>query len=334
VDVPTASSPGVAAPPPPSRWLVVQEIGRGGHGVVYHALDTLVGREVALKTSADRNHERGSARLRHEAQLLGRVSDPNVVTLYDLVHRADGVALAMELVDGPSLDSLVPQRLTAAEIIALGRQLASGVQGLHRAGIVHGDIKPSNLRLSSNGVLKILDLGIARDAGEARQSPDLGRPMSSGTRAYMAPELRAGNAPSVLSDVWSVGTVLFELATGTRWCDEPRSNEDSRSARRLTTRLGQRLGCQLDESSRHRRRIDVPALAEIIERALATSANARFESAKALGDALARIVPVSAPRSATDCPRGDRPRITRNAAPPSKWRRRASVPLSADATAP
>lgn len=204
------------------RFLVGREIGRGGHGVVYRAVDTLIGREVALKTSLRQaGYRHDQQRSRHEARLLSRVADPHVVALYDLIERPEFAVLVMELVDGPSLarpSTAAP--LSAAELASIGRQLTDGVEALHRAGVVHGDIKPSNLRFSASGVLKILDLGIGRDidshngCNHKRNSQVI-----SGTVPYMSPEQLLGMPIDTRSDIWSVATVLFELATGCRAFD-------------------------------------------------------------------------------------------------------------------
>src|SRR5262245_5304089 len=133
------------------RFRVLQEIGRGGHGVVYRALDTALGRDVALKTIARTpGDQRSAPRAATEAELLARVDDPHVVGIFDVIRHDDATVLVLELVDGPALDTLLrTKKLSAREVSALGIELAEGLDALHRAGIVHGDIKPANLRFSS-----------------------------------------------------------------------------------------------------------------------------------------------------------------------------------------
>ena len=201
------------------RFRVLQEIGRGGHGVVYRAVDTGLGRDVALKTVVRPAGERSLA-VGAEAALLCRVHDQHVVAIFDLIPHGDADVLVLELVHGASLDTLArTEKLTPREASALGVQLAEGLDALHRAGIVHGDIKPANLRLSASGVLKILDLGVARfmpDTISRQPVPASAQVVVVGTVPYMSPEQLRGAAGDVRSDIWSAGTVLFELATGRR----------------------------------------------------------------------------------------------------------------------
>src|SRR5215475_361331 len=126
------------------RYRVVEEIGRGGHGVVYRALDVGLGREVALKTVV---HGFNEAVLEHpiatEAQLLSRVDNPHVVGIFDVIEHAHATVLVLELVNGLGLDTIVrTERLTVKDVSALGIQLAEGLDALHRHAIVHCDIKP------------------------------------------------------------------------------------------------------------------------------------------------------------------------------------------------
>ena len=201
------------------RFIVDREIGRGGHGVVYRASDTVLKRDVALKTIvASRDKPRAAA---IEARILSRISNAHVVTLFDLLQERHGDVLVMELVAGPTLLELSRRRaLRLADVVRLGTQLATGLHAMHSAGIVHGDIKPANLRLAADGRLKILDLGVARSiespgATAMREEPVV----IHGTLPYMSPEQLRGARGDVRSDIWSVGAVLFEMATGQRLFD-------------------------------------------------------------------------------------------------------------------
>jgi eukaryotic-like serine/threonine-protein kinase len=257
------------------RFRVLQEIGRGGHGVVYQATDTGLGRDVALKTVVTPHNDQPAAEpAATEAELLCRVHDQHVVGIFDLIPLGDANVLVLELVHGPALDTVArTERLSAKEVSALGIQLGEGLEALHRAGIVHGDLKPANLRLSASGVLKILDLGVARLLPDVR--PEKRTPASSqvvvGTVPYMSPEQLRGSAGDIRSDIWSAGTVLFELATG------------QRAFGKLTTTS--RLSRILNGIVPPPRQInpDVPAsLERVILRALNPDPDHRFQSAREL----------------------------------------------------
>jgi serine/threonine protein kinase len=206
------------------RFIVDREIGRGGHGVVYRASDTMLKRDVALKTIVASPYLPRTAAI--EARILSRISNDHVVTLFDLLQERHGDVLVMELVAGPTLHELSRRTaLRPTDVLRLGTQLAGGLHAMHSAGIVHGDIKPANLRLAADGKLKILDLGVARsiessDATAMREEPAV----IHGTVAYMSPEQLRGSCGDVRSDIWSAGAVLFELATGQRFIDTPTSS--------------------------------------------------------------------------------------------------------------
>jgi eukaryotic-like serine/threonine-protein kinase len=263
------------------RYRVLQEIGRGGHGVVYRAIDVGLGREVALKTLGVANGEPQPAYPR-EAQLLSLIDNEHVVGIFDMFNFFETTILVMELADGLPLDMLVrKEQLSAKEVAALGIQLAEGLEALHLAGIVHGDIKPANLRLSRSGVLKILDLGVARQvpdvSSDQRRSTDT--QMIVGTVPYMSPEQLRGVPADVRSDIWSAGTVLFELATGRR------------AFGKLTTstRLTRILNGIVPRP--HEIRSDVPlALERVILKALNPDPRRRFQSAGALMQALYDVI--------------------------------------------
>ena len=201
------------------RFIVDREIGRGGHGVVYRASDTMLKRDVALKTIVASRYKPRAAAI--EARILARISNAHVVTLFDVLQEPQGDVLVMELVAGPTLFELNRQRaLRPADVLRLGAQLATGLHAMHSAGIVHGDIKPGNLRLAADGKLKILDLGVARSFESSVGTATLEEPsVIHGTLPYMSPEQLRGAHGDVRSDIWSVGAVLFELATGQRLFD-------------------------------------------------------------------------------------------------------------------
>jgi serine/threonine protein kinase len=210
---------------PLGRFRVGPEIGRGSFAVVYRATDPWLGREVALKVLARHGQDDRPAAGR-EAGLLSRVHSPHVVTVFDLVRDGEWEAVVLELVTGPTVDVICRDGpLPPSDVGRIGEQLAEGLDVLHGAGIVHGDIKPTNLRLSASGVLKILDLGVSRDMAADAESPCR---VVAGTPAYMAPERLRGACGDARSDIWSAGAVLFELATGRCAVDD--LSDSSRSA--------------------------------------------------------------------------------------------------------
>jgi serine/threonine protein kinase len=213
------------------RFIIDREIGRGGHGVVYSATDTMLKRDVALKTIVTSRYKPRTAAI--EARLLSRINNPHVVTLFDVLQEPLGDVLVMELVAGPTLLEVSRRTsLRPTDVVRLGAQLASGLHAMHSAGIVHGDIKPANLRLAADGRLKILDLGVARsiESPEAMAMRE-GPAVICGTVAYMSPEQLRGAHGDVRSDIWSVGAVLFELATGQRFTD-PQTSSSPLNCRR------------------------------------------------------------------------------------------------------
>ncbi|MEQ1690836.1 MAG: protein kinase [Gemmatimonas sp.] len=212
----TASSGMVLGP-----YVLESELGRGGMGVVYRALDTRLGRAVALKlVQRGVAHEIGlavpdlRARLRKEAQLGARITHPNVVTVYAYEEVGDDSLVAMELVEGPTLAELLAggKRWGPREAAQLLSQAADGIAAAHALGIVHRDLKPANLILTRDGRCKVLDFGIAKlTTADGAQS--LSR-TTFGTVQYMSPEQILGHQTGTATDVWSLGTIAYELVTG------------------------------------------------------------------------------------------------------------------------
>jgi hypothetical protein len=204
-----------------STYRVVERLGAGGMGEVYLARDERLGRDVALKVlpAGRLEDETARSRFRKEAQALLRLNHPHVATLFDF-GCADGVDyLVMERVPGRSLDVVLREGpLAEKEVLRLGAQLARGLAAAHEAGIVHRDLKPSNLALTSDGLLKILDFGLARvprtDAADESTTVETAPGAFVGTPAYMAPEQLRGEPADARTDVYATGAVLYELATG------------------------------------------------------------------------------------------------------------------------
>ena len=208
-----------------SHYRVVERLGAGGMGEVYRAHDEKLDRDVALKVLPEGSLADQTARSRFhkEAHALLRLSHPHVATLLDF-DSTDGVDfLVLELVTGPSLEeALRPGPLPEKDVLRLGVQLAHGLQAAHEQGVVHRDLKPSNLALTPDGLLKILDFGLAR-LMPPRAAPPGDRTATEtaagtvvGSPPYMAPEQLMGKPPDPRTDLYSAGAVLYELATGHR----------------------------------------------------------------------------------------------------------------------
>ncbi len=192
-------------------------LGEGGIGQVHAAFDTVLQREVAMKSLrpellSDANFV---DRFRAEATSLARLNHPNITTLYSLIPDGKNLYMVMELVRGHTLDDILAKRnapLEVRESLAIISQAADGLAYAHSMGVIHRDIKPSNLMVAENGVLKIMDFGIARVRGSQR----LTRSGSIvGTLAYMAPEQLRGEEGDEACDLYSLAIVLYEMLTGT-----------------------------------------------------------------------------------------------------------------------
>jgi Tol biopolymer transport system component/aminoglycoside phosphotransferase (APT) family kinase protein len=214
-----------------SRFEVTGELGRGGMGTVYRAVDTRLQRQVALKLLPDEvaDDEEAVARFQREARLLAALNHFNIAALYDL-ERADGRwCIVLELVEGDDLsDRLRAGPLPVDEALQVARQVAEALEAAHARGVVHRDLKPGNIKVTEDGTVKVLDFGIAKalDTRPGKQ-PDVtpsptellastraGRVL--GTASYMSPEQARGKTVDPRSDIWAFGVVLFEMLAGQR----------------------------------------------------------------------------------------------------------------------
>jgi Tol biopolymer transport system component len=187
-------------------------LGRGGMGEVYAARDTELNRVVAMKfLSAESLRSSETVdRLIQEARAASALNHPGIVTVYEVIRSQDSLAIVMERVDGMALRSLCGQANAAAEVARLGSQIAEALAAAHAGGVVHRDIKPENLMVRPDGYVKVLDFGAAAPIGTG---DDLaGIPI--GTLGYMSPEQIQGKRLTGASDVFSLGVVLTELASG------------------------------------------------------------------------------------------------------------------------
>ena len=195
------------------RYRLLHEVGRGGMGAVWLAHDELLGRDVALKRLGQFEGPQRQARVQREAQLAARLSHPNVVTVFDLAEEGETRWLVMEYVEGTTLSRLAADRggLPHAEAVAIIRQAAEALRVAHAAGIVHRDVKPSNLIVGTDGTTKLTDFGIAR--GEADDTLTA-TGILTGSPAYLAPEVASGGPATPASDVWSLGATVYQSLTG------------------------------------------------------------------------------------------------------------------------
>ena len=204
-------------------------LGSGGMGEVYRARDTKLGREVAIKilpahfvSDPDRR-----ARLEREARLLAKLNHPHIGAIYGLDDSGSVLALVLELIEGDTLaDRVARGPVPLNEAIAIGRQIADALYAAHDKGIVHRDLKPANIKLTSEGIVKVLDFGIAKATTAAGAEPDAAvLTMTSdqthpglivGTAAYMSPEQARGKPVDKGTDIWAFGCVLYEMLSGRR----------------------------------------------------------------------------------------------------------------------
>jgi len=210
-------------------------IGAGGMGEVYRATDTKLGREVALKVLPQKvaSDPERLARFQREARAVAALNHPNVVTLYSVEESEGTHFLTMELIEGESLDHIIPSSgLDVERIFEIAGALAEALAAAHEKGIIHRDLKPANVMVTNKGHVKVLDFGLAKDlgaesvndatmtsAGQTRTG------MVMGTPAYMSPEQVSGRALDHRSDLFSLGVVLHEMATGRRPFEESSSAE-------------------------------------------------------------------------------------------------------------
>jgi serine/threonine protein kinase len=203
------------------HYVIQEQIGAGGMGVVYRARDERLGRDVAIKVlpSGSVSDEAARKRLRKEALALSRLNHPNIETIYDFDTQGDVDFLVAELIPGITLNhKLAAGPLPEKEVLRLGSQLAEGLAAAHQEGLLHRDLKPGNLRITPDGRLKILDFGLAQDfgpVGEFRTTIDEASTSgASGTLPYIAPEQLEGGSSDARSDIYASGAVLYEMATG------------------------------------------------------------------------------------------------------------------------
>jgi serine/threonine protein kinase/tetratricopeptide (TPR) repeat protein len=205
------------------HYRIIEKIGAGGMGVVYRARDERLERDVALKIlpAGALADEETRKRFRREAMALSKLNHPNIATIHDFDTEKDVDFLAMEFIAGITLrEKSIPGALPEAEVVQLGKQAAGALEAAHEQGIIHRDLKPGNIMVTPKGLLKVLDFGLAklfRPSGSMDKTLTLtGSEGLTGTLPYMAPEQLDGRAVDERTDIYALGAILYELASGQR----------------------------------------------------------------------------------------------------------------------
>jgi Tol biopolymer transport system component len=195
------------------RYEVGEMLSSGGMGEVHSASDPELGRKVAIKflSPGMAARRRAVEQLIDEAKAASALNHPHIITVYEVIRVKDDVAIAMELVEGCSLRKFCGRPAEIAQVVDWGRQIAQALAATHRRNIIHRDVKPENLMVRDDGILKVLDFGLAGNSGSEDSTNSFGL---GGTLNYMSPEQTRGGAATSASDVFSLGLVLYELATG------------------------------------------------------------------------------------------------------------------------
>ena len=257
-----------------NRYLIEEELGRGGMGVVYRAQDRLLNRPVAVKVISEAGiGSTGKTRLLAEAQAVARLNHPNIVSVYDAGEAENLTYLVMELVEGSSLRSI--NNLPLPQVLDVAIQICSALEQAHASGIIHRDLKPENIFVTPSKTskdsmaAKLMDFGLARriDAGEQTAHITQAGTLV-GTVAYIAPEIIRGETASPRSDLYSLGLVLYEMVTG----------RPAYSGQDLISILSQHLHATVTPPSTHNPNIP-PELEELILRLLEKQPDNRPASA-------------------------------------------------------
>src|ERR1043165_208588 len=196
-----------------SRYRILERLGTGGMGVVYKALDEQLNRHVAIKILPPHEQsEEGRTRFLQEARAASALDHPNICTIFETGTIDEQMYIVMACYEGETLSARIERgKLPVEDAVGIAIQIAEGLLRAHEAGVVHRDIKPANILITSRGVAKILDFGLARINSE----PRITKPqMALGTPAYMSPEQIRGES-DWRTDIWSLGVVLYEMLTGT-----------------------------------------------------------------------------------------------------------------------
>ena len=262
------------------RYEVRQLLGEGGMGTVYRAHDRELGEDVAIKTlRADTADPSALERFRGEIRLARKISHRNVVRTHDIGEAGGEYYITMELVEGTSLKELIVARgkLPPAAVVSIAKQLCRALEVAHEAGVIHRDIKPQNMVVESDGVLKVMDFGIARLAERAPGQGPTQQGMIVGTPDYMAPEQLMGDTIDPRVDIYAAGVVMYECLTG-------RLPFQAENIFTLMTRVLEETPLSPAELA------GVPrALSDVVMRAMSRDREQRPASAHALHELLERV---------------------------------------------
>jgi serine/threonine-protein kinase len=275
-----------------ARYVIMDRIGSGSMGRVYKAQHQLMGRTVALKIIAPEivTNTRVVARFQREMKLVGRLDHPNVVRAFDADQLGQVLYIVMEYVPGHSLGQLFRTRgpMPTPNVFAYARQAALGLAHAHSQGIVHRDVKPSNLLLNEEGVIKVLDLGLGvlmeADGDTAFATAD---GIAVGTIDYMSPEQACGKEVDGRSDLYSLGCAMYHLVTGR--LPFPGDSPVERLGKRLSGRPVPITEVKPD-LPRH--------FVEVMDRLLASKPHERYQTAEEAADALEGVAPRKSRKSA------------------------------------
>ena len=209
-----------------AHYRIISKIGAGGMGEVYRALDTELGRSVALKFLPGdvAAHQSRLKRFVQEAKAASALNHPNILTVYEIGRTDDTTYIATEFVDGLTLRQHLHHSLNLTDILDISIQIASALVAAHAAGIVHRDIKPENIMVRKDGIVKVLDFGLAKLTERFDSSATGSEAVTValvntepgtvlGTAAYMSPEQALGREVDARSDIWSLGVVIYEMLT-------------------------------------------------------------------------------------------------------------------------
>jgi serine/threonine protein kinase len=260
-----------------AHYRLIEPLGAGGMGIVYKAEDIRLHRFVALKLLPDdvAGDPAALARFRREAQAASALNHPNICTIYDIGETEDGrLFLAMPLYDGETVEQRIKRGpLAIGDATEIAVQMLRGLAKAHARGIIHRDIKPANVFVTTDGVVKLLDFGIAKLADVSLTGP-ASRPL--GTVAYMSPEQAHGTPVDHRTDLWSAGAVLYEMLSGRR--PYPRGVPGA-SAEARASAPAPLVGQRPDVT---------PALERIVMKALERYPADRFATAEELVQAITR----------------------------------------------
>lgn len=268
------------------RYEVIDVVGRGGMGVVYQARDPKLGRLVAIKL-LNLDDDSLLARFLQEARLAGQLKHRNIVTIYDFGELDKVPFIVMEFVEGTTLATLIrqPPPLSLARKLELGSELAAGLDYAHNRGVIHRDVKPANVMVDREGVVKILDFGLARTGGDAGLTQ---HGLMMGTPNYMSPEQIQGQPIDRRSDIFAVGLVFYELLSG----KQAFSGGVPQVLYAITQSEPEPLSTVCPDLD--------PAIVAIVDRAIEKDANHRYQTLAALNADIGRVRARLASGAATD----------------------------------